>query len=229
LVVALLRRRLLAWLIDLSVALGGVAAIVLSVAVLGKTGVLGRLGKSRPGGAAGKRIRERFAGRDAATVGAVLGSTRVQLGMQVFGLTMGVLTRNWRGPGFRLLGLRRVDVRSGGPVGVRTAVARGIVENGRKALLDRIFAPVKRRADARRSELAPELARLRREHRGDRETLKSATTQFYREHDVKPLSSCAWALPRLLATYAADVPGLCGSRRQRLADRLAGTAVVIDR
>ena len=103
------------------------------------------------------------------------------------------------------------------------------MENGRKALLDRIFAPVKRRADARRSELAPELARLRCEHRGDRETLKSATTQFYREHNVKPLSSCAWTLPSLLATYATDVPGLCGSRRQGLADRLAGTAVVIDR
>jgi hypothetical protein len=40
--------------------------------------------------------------------------------------------------------------------------------------------------------------------------------------------SYAWAVLRLLATYAADLPSLCGSRKQGLPDRLAGTTVVID-
>jgi hypothetical protein len=40
-----LRRRLLALLIDVSVALGGVASIVLSVVLIGKTGVPRRLSK----------------------------------------------------------------------------------------------------------------------------------------------------------------------------------------
>jgi len=232
LLVAPLRRRLLALLIDVSVALGGVASIVLSVVLIGKTGVPRRLSKSCPLGATGHRIRAHFAGRDPASVGATLRSTRGQLGMQLFGLTMGVLTRNWRGPGFRLLRLRRVEVRDGGPVGVRAAIVGGVVQNARNAMFDRIFAPLTDRADARRrsefAELAPELARLRREHSGDREALQRATMRLYSERGANPLSSCTWLLPRLLATYATDVPGLCGARRQGIADRLAGTIVISD-
>jgi hypothetical protein len=172
LLVASVRRRLLAWLIDVTVGLAGVGATAVGIALLGKAGVLGRLGRSRPAGVAGRRIHERFAERDPATVGAVLGSTRVQLALQLFGLTMGVLARNRRGAGFRLLGLRRVDGQSGGQVGIRAALVRGAVEQSRRALLNRIFAPARRRTDARRSELAPGLARLLREHAGNPEALK---------------------------------------------------------
>jgi hypothetical protein len=55
LIVASVRRRLLAWLIDVTVALAGVGAIAVSVALLGKAGVLGRLARSRPAGRAEDR------------------------------------------------------------------------------------------------------------------------------------------------------------------------------
>jgi hypothetical protein len=229
LVLAPLRRRVLAVLIDLSALLGGLVSIVLSFVLIRKVGVLKRLSKSRPPRAAGERVRERFPGRDRVSVGAALSSTRGKLGMQLFALTVAVLTRNTRGLGFRLLGLRRVEVRDGGPVGVRAAIVFGVVQNARKAVLDRAFAPLKHRTDARRRELAdlaPEVARLRREHGDDREALERATMRLYSEHGVNPLSSCAWLLPRLLAAYATDIPGLCGARRQGMADQLAGTVVI---
>src|SRR5581483_5036338 len=48
--------------------------------------------------------------------------------LALFGLSLALdaRIRNWRSPGDRALGLRRVDVRTGGPVSIRSVVVRSV-------------------------------------------------------------------------------------------------------
>jgi uncharacterized RDD family membrane protein YckC len=226
LVAASLGRRLLAALIDLIAFLAGLAASALSVAVLANAGVLAWLGRSRPARHAGRRISERLAREDVGVPGpSPLESTRGRLALYAFGLTTAVWSRNLRGPGYRVLGLRRVDALTGGPVGIRAALVRHLVEQSRSALLARILAPIKRQDQARRREATTEMRRLISEHTGDPQPLLTAMN----EQRIRPRSSCLWALPKLLATYATDAATLSGPDKRSLADKLARTIVTIDK
>ena len=129
----------------------------------------------------------------------------MRLALETVGLWTGVRTRNRRSPGFRVLGLRRVEVATGGPVGVRAAAIRVVVTQGRKAVLDAVFASLRRRSAAHRRDLAPELMRLQEQHGDDRDALERASRELFREANVKPFSSVVWVLGRLLATYATDL------------------------
>jgi len=118
-----------------------------------------------------------------------------------------------------------VDALTGAPVGVRAALVRCLVVQSRGALLTWIFAPIKRKGRVRSRETAAAMHRLLREHPGDPEALQSAM----RERRIRPLSSCLWALPKLLATYATEAATLSGPDKRSLADKLAGTAVTVDK
>jgi uncharacterized RDD family membrane protein YckC len=141
----------------------------------------------------------------------------------------GVLTRNWRGPGARMLGLRRVDARTGGPVTLRSAIVREIVTTAWNVIGNWLFAPVRARADARRHAIAPEIEQLRRTHGDDQEALNIAMARLYEEHKLNPFAGCIWALPRMAFSLAQELPAIWSPRNQGLADRLAGTEVVVGR
>ncbi len=53
--------------------------------------------------------------------------------------------------------------------------------------------------------------------------------ELYREQNVSRFASCAWALPRLLASAATDAPAFWSPGRQGLIDRVAGTVVAVAR
>jgi len=218
-------RRLFASLINLAAILAGLVVSAVGVAALANVCVLGSLWRSRPARSARGRISERLAYADpGGSRRRALESTRGRLALYAVGLTTAVWCRSWRGPGYRLLGLRRVDALTGGPVGVRAAAVRYLALQSRRALLTRIFAPITRRGQARGREAAAERRRLIREHPGDPEALHSAM----REHGITPLPSCLSALPQLLATLATEVATLSGPDKRALADRLARTLVAID-
>lgn len=220
LVVAPLRRRVLAGLIDGVVALAGFCSVVgLGAALAMKAPALRRRWRSRVKQRALRDLDDRPA----------WGSSRMRLAFPLLWLVMGVVGRNWRGPGFRMLHLRRVDADTGGPVAVRAAVVRSVVAQGRSAVLSRLFAPLTRRQTDRIQSHAPELKEIHARHRGDPEALNDALMEFYRENKLNPLASCGWILVPPLVALATDAPTLRSPLRQGLADRLAGTVVVIDR
>jgi hypothetical protein len=226
LVAASLGRRLLAAVIDVVVVLAALAASALGAAAVAKSGVLGWLWRSRPARRARGHISERVALDDPGVQRPQpLESTRGRLALYAFGLTTAVWCRNWRGPGYRVLRLRRVDALTGEPVGIRAALVRYLVAQSRSALLARIFAPIKRQGEARSREAAIEMRRQVREHSGDPEALRTAM----REQRIRPLSSCLWALPKVLATFATEAATLSGPDKRALADKLARTVVTIDK
>lgn len=145
--------------------------------------------------------------------------------MQGLGLVRTVGFRNVRSPGQRLMGIRRVDARSGGPVSPPSAVAREWSSSIMRTLLTQLLAPLRRRSEARLQALQPQLKTIQQQHRDDEETRGRAMMDFYKEHDINPLSSCG---PGLLAAVAPSLPALWTRRHQTLPERLAGVVVVRD-
>lgn len=242
LIIAPMSRRLLASLIDLAAGVGVIASIPLGLVALAKLGVFRRLSGSRIAKATGERVEKQLvppggllAGAAAAHAAGRDQPTRspkaFRLALALLGLRSSVRHRNRRSPGYRLLGLRRVDLRTGGPVGIRSAIVRIAVTRARAALVSRLSAPVRRRGEVQRRELAPELEKLIRRHRDDpTETRQRAIADFYRERNVTPFAPLArLVLPGLAATCASEMIALWSPLRQGLTDRLAGTVVIVER
>jgi uncharacterized RDD family membrane protein YckC len=219
--IAPLRLRLLAFLIDLTIFGSAAIAIVgLTIAVFIKAKAL-RL-RLAP---VGTRLARIFRGPR---------SRRARLSINAALVVPDVALRGWQSPGARLLGLRRVDARTGAPVGVRAALVRGVVWRARRMLMDRVFGPFEARERERnaaaRESLQPELERIKRRHRHDPEARQAAMMALYREHSLNPFAAYLRStLPRTAAAIALDAPTILSPRRQTLTDRLAGIAVVVER
>ncbi|MBV9820319.1 MAG: hypothetical protein JOZ07_18460 [Solirubrobacterales bacterium] len=69
-----------------------------------------------------------------------------RFGLQALGLVAAVAARNWRGPGQRLLGIRRIDARTQGPVTVRSALTSRLVTMAWEAGAARVPVPGQRGA-----------------------------------------------------------------------------------
>lgn len=131
--------------------------------------------------------------------------------------------RNWRTPGDRLLGIHRVDAVTGGPISVRSAVVRRLVND----LCPRLISDISRsstrwNAEALKS-LAPVLDDIRKQHTDDQEAMHRAMTAAYRERKFNPLRGCLWPLA---GSVAALSPALWSRRRQTLPQRAAGIIVI---
>lgn len=124
-----------------------------------------------------------------------------------------VVGRNWRGPGGRILQVRRVDARTGGSVTVRSALIAFAATAGWKRASARFYASRRGSADERLSALQPTLKELQQAHRDDPDALNRAMIDLYRTHDVNPLGSCRWQLPGLLLP---QVPALLSAEADRV-------------
>jgi hypothetical protein len=136
-----------------------------------------------------------------------------------------VPTRNWRSPGYRALALRRVDVRTGGPLSARHVLVEQLVTMASGELRRRVMKPWMTRTKRRLEALKPELAEVRRVHADDREAQKRALKEFYKRNRVNPAASCA---PPLLGVAVMQAPVLWSPLRQTIPERLAGIVVVQD-
>jgi hypothetical protein len=145
--------------------------------------------------------------------------------IQGLGLVRIVGFRNVRTPGQRLMGIRRADARSGGPVSPPRAIAREWWSSMMRTLLTQLVDPLERRGQARFQALQPQLTAIQQQHRDDEVTRDRAVMDFYKEHNINPLHSC---LQALVAAIAPDLPAFWTRRHQTLPEQLAGIVVVWD-
>jgi RDD family len=138
---------------------------------------------------------------------------------------VGVPMRNWRSPGYRALGLRRVDVRTGGPLSARNTLVQQLVVIASGQLRRRLMGPWNTRNKRRLEALKPQLAEVRGAHADDPEAQRRALKEFYTRHRVSPAASCA---PTLLGAAVTQAPVLWSPLNQTIPERLAGIVVVQD-
>jgi 60Kd inner membrane protein len=136
-----------------------------------------------------------------------------------------VLQRNAQTEGRRRMGVRCVDARTGGPIGVRRSIALyGYAE----AVSWIVVRPLHDRFERNRRqllELEPEIRRLREHHAGDKQAEQSTLADLYESRNLSPLRGC---LP-LLAPMVPQVAMMFASpRHQTLSEWIAGIVWVID-
>jgi hypothetical protein len=145
--------------------------------------------------------------------------------IQGLGLARIVGFRNVRSPGQRLMGIRRADARSGGPVSAPSAIVREWSSSMMRTLLTQLVDPLQRRGQARLQALQPQLTAIQQQHMDDEVSRDRAVMDFYKKHNINPLHSC---LPALVAAIAPDLPAFWTRRHQTLPEQLAGIVVVRD-
>ena len=155
-----------------------------------------------------------------------LAEPRWQVMMWVATAPLEIALRNWRSPGARAMGLRRVDARTGGPVSVRSAVTRKAVETAARELNRRVDRPFQRRFTERVEAMQAEMREARRAQAGDRDARERAAAEVLRRHHVRPWGPCGRGLLGLVPRY---LPALWSPRNQTLTDRVAGILVVVER
>jgi hypothetical protein len=152
-----------------------------------------------------------------------LGWRRVE---PVMALGSAVSRRNWQSLGMYLTHIRRQDVRTGGPVTVRSALIRhlagwGVSRVFSRQVLQRRF----KRERARMEALQNDVEEARRQHPDDEPAQYQAVAQVYRAAGVN-LTSCCW-MPFIPAVINAVVI-FYGPRHQSPADWVAGIVTVRD-
>lgn len=208
--VASIPRRLLASLIDLVLALVGGG-----LAIGAYAGGVVLLGKEETSGL--RRLPELMQAR------------RVRIVLGVCTLTANVLLTGRRGPGSRIVGIRLVDARTGGPVGLWRATVRVGARRSWSPLMRRLTARLGQAERAKQEGMQSRIEALKREHGDDREALQQAVMEAYRENRVRPYRACLPALIPLLFSAAIEAPALWSPLHQGLPDKLAGTIVIRDR
>lgn len=135
--------------------------------------------------------------------------------------------RNWRSPGMRAAGLRRVGARTRGPVSIRSAFVGLLVQTGAERISRTLGQPGTERARVRRLAANDEIERMRASRPNeDPKQLIIDAAAIRQRHGA---STCTWMLPRMVVRVAVEqVPALWSRRRQTLTERLAGTVVVRD-
>lgn len=215
-----LRRRAAASLID--------GLVIVTPTVLASGGAVALVMWYRGRGAGSEdvdgRDESRF-GRGLAAFRRFGESPRVGFAFEAALLPVDVRLRNWRSPGMRALGLRRADVRTGGPVTVRSALIHKAVQLAWRELTRRVQRPFDERFRERHARMKADLDEARRLHAGDLDAQQRAMTEMVRRYGVKPWPSCARGLLGAVPLY---LPALWSERNQTLPDHVAGIVVVRD-
>jgi hypothetical protein len=136
--------------------------------------------------------------------------------------------RNWRSPGIRAAGIRRIDARTSGPISIRSAFMALVLQRCKQQIYTALDQPANARAEARQLAANDEIERMRASRPDDDpKQLVIDAAEVRKRHGA---STFTWMLPRMLARMAVDLlPALWSGRRQSLIDRLSGTVFVLDR
>jgi hypothetical protein len=135
--------------------------------------------------------------------------------------------RNWRSPGMRAAGIRRVDARTHEPVSIRSAFVGLLVQTAAERISRTLGHPANTRAEARRLAANDEIERMRASRPDeDPKQLIIDSAEIRKRHGA---STCTWMLPRMAGRAALEqLPAIWSGSRQTLSERLAGTVVVVD-
>ena len=152
-----------------------------------------------------------------------------RLGLAAATVPVDVSIRNWRTPGDRVMGLRRVDARNGGPVSVRSALLKEAVQTASREANRWVQRPVRERHRERMQAFQAELRQAHEIRAGDREAQKRAMTEVLKRSSYRPLSSCGRGLLEgVLGSVPLYLPALWSARNQTLPDLIAGIVTVRD-
>jgi hypothetical protein len=129
--------------------------------------------------------------------------------------------------GFRLLGLRLVDMRSGDKPTRRQRLARTLTHRLWQALHQRLLPLREPAAALDQEKMRSETAAARSAHADDEEALQQALMRVYRDNRADPVrTSCLPVLARLPLAAAINIPMPWSPLNQSFVDRLSGTVVV---
>jgi uncharacterized RDD family membrane protein YckC len=211
-----LRSRLLAHLID-------VAAVILAIAIVVGLSIGKVLASARRRGA---DDRDEVHRDEDDALPRFLESPLLRAALWSAGTGLDVVVRNWRSPGYRALGIRRVDARTGGPVAVKSVLIGLLFDLGRHGATKRLFTLRVREERDRVSELQQKLKEVTREESLSREARQRAMMQVYETHGANPLRGCGW---QLAGPILAQLLIVLATRDGRTVyDRLTGTIVIYD-
>ncbi len=142
------------------------------------------------------------------------------------GAGLAIANRNWRSPGFRVMGLSRVDARSGGPVTVRSALIGGLFVQVRETATKDLFQSHVHGQRNRMEELAPQLREVEHKYAADSQARQRAVMEFYKENSINPLAGCGWSVAGAMLSQLILAAATRGGRT--VYDRLTGTIVIRD-
>lgn len=140
---------------------------------------------------------------------------------------LAVANRNWRSPGFRVVGLYRVDARTGGPIGVRSVLIGVLFDQAQRAVTKPLFRSRVDRRQRRIDELAPQLEEIKHKHAANPEARQRALTELYKANAVNPFAGCGWQAAGPILSQLLLAMAIRNGRT--VYDRLTGTIVVRDR
>jgi uncharacterized RDD family membrane protein YckC len=152
---------------------------------------------------------------------------RWELPLTVASVGLSAIGGNWRSPGMRALGIRRVDADTGGPVSVRSACVESAVGAVVTQVEKRLRRPEAEAYEGRRVAANEELERMRESNPdADPSEVLHRSQEILHQQRV----GCGPLALRGAATVmVVQLPALRSRRRQTLGQRLAGTVVVRER
>ncbi|MGH2887090.1 MAG: YidC/Oxa1 family membrane protein insertase, partial [Solirubrobacteraceae bacterium] len=159
--------------------------------------------------------------------GEFLQSSLVRAALQGAGAGLAIANRNGRSPGFRLVGLRRVDAHTGGPISVRSVLIGVLFDQARQATTRALFRSRAHRERDRLRELAPKLKEIQHKYEADRQAQQRAVKEFYKANQVNPLTGCGWLVAGSILSHLVLAIAIRNGRTAY--DRLTGTIVISDR
>ena len=151
----------------------------------------------------------------------------VEAALRGSGAGLAIANRNWRSPGFRVVGLRRVDARTGGPISVRSVLIGVLFDQARQETTRPLFRPRAHREQDRLRELAPRVKEIQHKYESDLQAQQRALMQFYKANQVNPLAPCGWLVAGPILSQLVLAIAIRNGRTAY--DRLTGTIVVGDR
>lgn len=213
--VSSLRRRFLAGAVDAGVVIIGMAAVV-------GLGIAAAVASARVRGGRYQDEHVEVPG----TIREFRLSLPVRAVLWVASVAVGVIARDWRSPGFRVLGLRRVDARTGGPVTVQSALVGALFDAARQELTKPLFRSRARRERARRNALLSQLKEIEHRYAADPQARQQAVMEFYKANELNPFAGCG---RQVLGPVLSQVILALAIRDGRTVyDRLTGTIVITD-
>ena len=152
---------------------------------------------------------------------------RWDLPLTVASVGLSTIGANWRSPGMRMLGIRRVDATTAGPVNLRSAGVESAVNTLVSRVNKRLRRPQAEAYEARREAANQEIERMRDSNPdADPSEVLHRSQEILRQQRVGcgplALRGAAWMI-------VLHLPALRSRRRQTLSQRLAGTVVVRER
>ncbi len=218
--VASLRRRFAASLLNLLVGISALVSVVAAGVGIFRVGRKGRVNLKLIRGLASRSAR----------IPAQLQSEPAKRVLPVVVFAASALRKERRGAGFRLLGLRLVDARTGRDVSRGQELVRAGTRQAWRLLCRRLIPVRKAQASPTHKKIRSDVEFARRRYANDQQAMQREVMRIYQENKMEPVRmSFLPVLLRFPLIAVIDLPMFWSPLKQSLPDRLSGTVIARDR